>query len=205
MEITREILESISPTANPMVLEEFAATMTEAFPAYDVDRPLRAAHFLAQAAHESGGFRVFVENLNYSADRLLVVFPKYFRGVNTNAYARNPQKIANRVYASRMGNGDEASGDGWRFRGRGIFQVTGRSNYETLGDALGIDIVNDPDLATMSDNAVYLALEYWQRRGLNADADRDDIVTVTKKINGGTHGLDERQSYLRRAKKALGI
>lgn len=205
MEITLEILQEIAPNARDDVLEAFATTMSEVFEEYGINTPLRAAHFLAQAAHECGEFTVFAENLNYSAKRLVEVFPKYFRDVDPNAYARKPEKIANRVYANRMGNGDEESGDGYAYRGRGIFQLTGRSNYRTIGEALDIDLEGDPDQALASDVAVLVALQYWKSRGLNALADKDDIVGVTKKINGGTIGLDHRKQLLKAAKKALGI
>jgi putative chitinase len=205
MEITGDILKEIAPNARIEVLDAFAETMTELFEQYKITTPLRAAHFLAQAAHECGGFTVFAENLNYSAKRLTEVFPKYFRDANPNAYARKPEKIANRVYANRMGNGDEDSGDGYKYRGRGIFQLTGKANYKTIGDAIEVDLVDDPDAALSSDVAVQVALEYWSKRGLNALADKDDIVGITKKINGGTNGLEDRKDYLEKAKEALGI
>jgi putative chitinase len=161
--------------------------------------PERAAHFFAQTAHETGGFKAFSENLNYSADGLNKIFPKYFKnaGKDANAYARNPEKIANVVYASRMGNGDEASGDGWKYRGRGALQLTGKSNYQAFADYLKKpEIMTNPDLVA-TEFAFESAIFFFDRnklwdicdKGVNADT----ILAITKRINGGTHGLDDRK------------
>lgn len=206
MSITFEQFKSICPTAQDEVLEGFLEDLDQYFEDFDLTTPLRQAHFLAQAAHETGGFRVFVENLNYSAQGLRKVFPRYFpTDDDANVYARKPVSIANRVYANRMGNGSEQSGEGWKFRGRGVFQITGKSNYNVMANRLQIDCVNNPDLLLSSDNALASALVYWTENDLNKLADKDDIIAVTKKINGGTNGLDERKAYLRRAKNALGL
>jgi putative chitinase len=161
--------------------------------------PERAAHFFAQTAHETGGFKAFSENLNYSADGLNKIFPKYFKnaGRDANAYARNPEKIANVVYASRMGNGDEASGDGWKFRGRGALQLTGKANYQAFADYLKKpEIMTNPDLVATEfsfESAVFFfdKNKLWDicDKGVNADT----ILAITKRINGGTHGLDDRK------------
>ena len=162
-----------------------------------MDTPLRKAHFLAQVAHESGGLKYSAENLNYSAQGLRSVFGKYFKTNDIAAlYARKPEKIANRVYADRMGNGNEASGDGWKFRGRGLIQLTGKDNYQQFAKDYGIDCVNNPDLLLDPQFALASACWFWQKRNLNTFADKDDIVMVTKRINGGVNGLNDRQQYL---------
>ncbi len=172
---------------------------------YDINTPLRAAHFLAQVAHESGGFRYVEENLNYSAHALKSVFGKYFKDDTlVSNYARHPQKIANRVYANRMGNGSERSGDGWRYRGRGLIQLTGKSNYTQYAEARCVDVVQTPDLVAKDPTlATDVAGWYWDSRTLNRYADNDDLRAITKRINGGYHGLKDRQFYLNRAKNAL--
>jgi len=153
------------------------------------------AHFLAQCALESTGFTATVENLNYSAQRLLQVFPKYFRGVDPNAYARNPEKIGSRVYANRMGNGDEASGDGFKFRGRGYIQLTGKNNYTSFSKFVGEDCVANPDLVATKYPLASAAF-FFKSNNIWAICDRgaDDatVTKVTKAVNGGTHGLPER-------------
>lgn len=171
-----------------------------------VQSRLHLAHFLAQAAHECGGFSRFVENLNYSAPALLKTWPRHFptREI-ARRYERKPEAIANRAYADRMGNGPEGSGDGWRFRGRGIFQLTGRDNYTAGGEALGLDLVANPELAAVPSNAVRLALWFWDSRKLSRLADRDDVRAVTKGINGGLIGLDDRKARLLSARRALGV
>ena len=156
---------------------------------YDINTPFRLSIFLGQCDHESGGFKVTSENLNYSSDRLLVVFPTHFKGVDVTKYNRNPQMVANRVYANRMGNGDEMSGDGWKFRGRGYIQITGKDNYTKYGD------VNNPDRLS-SDLALDSAAWFWKVEGLNqlADSGLENISEITKRINGGELGLIHRTS-----------
>jgi putative chitinase len=157
----------------------------------------QAAHFFGQCAHESGGFKVFSENLNYSAQGLNGIFKKYFPTVaSTNGYARKPEKIANKVYAGRMGNGPESSGDGWKFRGRGPIQLTGKSNYTAFATDIGRpDVLTNPDLVT-SELAFESALWFFRKNNLFAIADKgvtDAVITqITKRVNGGTHGLDDR-------------
>lgn len=156
--------------------------------------PESASHFFAQCAHETGNFIVFRENLNYSADGLLRIFPKYFDAVKARQYARQPERIANRAYADRMGNGDEASGDGWRYRGRGAIQLTGKHNYREFADWLGKTI--DPD-----DVADLYAFEsaqfYFDRHKLWKYCDvvsNTSIALLTRAINGGTHGIEDRKA-----------
>ena len=163
---------------------------------FNMTNPLRLSHFLAQAAHESGNFKFLKENLNYSADSLLKVFSKYFKDKATaEKYARNPEKIANRVYASRMGNGDEAPGDGFKFRGRGYIQLTGKDNYKAFSNFIGEDCVANPDLVSDKYPLVSAAW-FFDKNNLWTLCDKgatDDVVTaVTKRVNGGTHGLTER-------------
>ena len=157
--------------------------------------PVQAAHFFAQTAHESGNFKAFSENLNYSAEGLLRIFPKYFDQATANKYARQPEKIANRVYANRMGNGDEASGEGHKYKGRGALQLTGKSNYKDFADWLGKTI--DPN-AVADEYAFESAKYFFDKNKLWAICDKgvDDatILALTKRINGGTHGLDDRKA-----------
>lgn len=165
--------------------------------AYYKMTPERAAHFFAQTSHESGGFKVFSENLNYSAQGLQGVFGKYFPGNLEESYARKPEKIANRVYASRMGNGDEASGDGWKFRGRGALQLTGKSNYQLFSNYLKKpEIMENPDLVA-TEYAFESAIFFFDKNKLwdicDKGVNKDTILALTKRINGGTHGLADRE------------
>ena len=160
--------------------------------------PERAAHFFAQTAHETGEFKLFTENLNYSAKGLQGVFGKYFPGNLEESYARQPEKIASRVYADRMGNGNEASGDGWKYRGRGALQLTGKSNYKAFADYLNKpEILDNPDLVS-SDYAFESAMFFFDRNKLwsicDKGVDAASILSLTKRINGGTNGLDHRSA-----------
>ncbi len=168
---------------------------------FQINTPLRLAHFLAQCGHESGGFRLTQENLNYSAKGLNGIFKKYFpTEAAAAAYARNPQKIANKVYANRMENGSEASGDGYKFRGRGYIQLTGRANYTAFGKAIGEDIVNNPDIVS-GKHALLSAAWFWSKNGLNklADGGAGDatVTSITKRVNGGTIGLADRIKHFK--------
>jgi putative chitinase len=168
---------------------------------FQINTPLRLAHFLAQCGHESGGFRATQENLNYSAKGLNGIFKKYFpTEASAAAYARNPQKIANKVYANRMSNGDEASGDGYKFRGRGYIQLTGRANYTLFGKAIGEDVTANPDVVS-GKYALLSAAWFWSNNGLNklADGGSTDAVvtTITRRVNGGTIGLADRIKHFK--------
>jgi putative chitinase len=168
---------------------------------FGINTPLRLAHFLAQCGHESAGFKATSENLNYSAKGLMGIFKKYFPTESiANAYQRNPQKIANKVYANRMANGDEASGDGYKFRGRGYIQLTGRDNYTQFGKAIGEDIPSNPDVVA-SKYPLLSAAWFWSKNGLNklADGGSTDAVvtTITKRVNGGTIGLADRIKHFK--------
>src|SRR6185295_16711689 len=181
--------------------EQYLPHLEETLPKHGIaDTRLRLAHFFAQVLHESGSMRFDMENLNYSSDALRRVFGKYFpTAEDADACARNPEKIANRVYANRMGNGDERSGDGWRYRGRGLIQVTGRGNYREAGDALELPLEAQPALLEQPQHAALSAAWFWKSHLLNALADQQrpedddaDFVTITKKINGRTTGLAQR-------------
>lgn len=170
-------------------------TMKKAMEFYKLT-PVRAAHFFAQTAHETGGFKTFSENLNYSADGLQKIFGKYFPGDLENSYAKQPQKIANRVYANRMGNGTEESGDGWKFRGRGALQLTGKDNYKAFADYLDKpEIIDNPDLVA-TEYSFESAFFFFDRNKLWTICDQGindaAILALTKRINGGTHGLADR-------------
>lgn len=168
---------------------------------YGINTPLRIAHFMAQIEHESG-LKPISENLNYSSQGLSKTFKKYFPTIElANKYQRQPEKIANRVYANRMGNGDEKSGEGWKYRGRGFIQITGKENYFRLLNDTDIDFLKNPDLLLQEANAMISALWFWKIKGLNKFADLDDILTITKRINGGTNGLEHRKKLLEKYKE----
>ena len=206
--ITRAQLLAVMPNA-AAVADRFLKPLTEAMSRYAIDTPARQAAFLAQLAHESAELRRTQENLNYSWERLRKIFPRYFRSdAEAQAYDRQPERIANRVYANRMLNGDETSGDGWRFRGRGPIQVTGRENYRKSGRALAINLESDPDRLLDPAAGCLVAAWYWHSRGLNAlaDADTEDgFREISRRINGGFVGLQERIHFWERARQALGL
>lgn len=172
---------------------------------FGISTRARTAAFLAQLGHESGGLSRIEENLNYSGGRLLQVFERHFTVQQAQAYAHKPERIGSRVYASRMGNGDERSGDGYRYRGRGPIQITGADNYRWIGDLLGLPLLDQPDLLLELEHGAASAAAYWRGRGLNALADAGDILGMTKKINGGRHGLADRTDRWNGAKAALGV
>jgi predicted chitinase len=187
--------------------EQYIDDLEKTLPKYGIaDSKARLAHFFAQVLHESGCMRYDMENLNYSADALRRVFGKYFKTqAQAEAYARRPEKIASRVYANRMGNGDEASGDGWKYRGRGLIQLTGKSNYQAFADWIGdARIVDEPDLVS-SEYAVQSAVFFWDRNQLNTLADTDDIVGLTRRVNGGENGLAHRRELLNKASGLLAM
>ena len=201
MMLTFDALHAIMPRANASV---WAPALEDAMAEFDIASPVRAAAFLAQLAHESSELTRLAENLNYSVEGLLKTFGKYFSPTLALSYAREPERIANRVYANRMENGDEASGDGWKYRGRGPIQLTGRENYRKAGAALGADLVANPDSVIAPLVGSRVACWFWSNRKLNALADVGDFLQITKRINGGVNGLAEREAYWRRAKQALG-
>jgi putative chitinase len=177
------------------------AMIPDTAPKFEINTPLRLAHFLAQCGHESGGFKVTQENLNYSAKGLMGIFKKYFPDETTaNAYQRNPEKIANKVYSSRMGNGSEASGEGYKFRGRGYIQLTGKDNYTAFGKAINENIAAAPEKVG-TDYALLSAAWFFNKNKLHVMADggaTDAVVTsITKRVNGGTIGLDDRIKHFK--------
>ena len=187
--------------------EQYIEDLEELLPRYAIAASQkRMAHFFSQVLHESGCMRFDTENLNYSSKALRAVFGKYFRNEQeANAYARRPEKIANRVYANRMGNGSEESGDGWRYRGRGLIQLAGKSNYQAFAEWLGDqEVLNTPDVVA-SDYAVHSAVFYWDKNNLNEIADQHDIETMTKRINGGCNGLAHRRELFNKANGLLAM
>lgn len=183
---------------------KYCTALNAAMAKYHINTPLRQAYFLGQIAVESGCLSVVQEGLSYGADRLMTVWAKRFPTMGiAMQYARQPQKLANFVYANRMGNGPPESGDGYRYRGRGLKQLTGRDNYTAYQAASGKQVVSNPDLLLQPDAAADSAAWFWSKNGLNALADDCDIVGITLKVNGGTTGLLKRTQFSERAKKAL--
>ena len=200
---TQEQLKEMIPR-NPYVPQWYEA-VSSILPEYEINTPQRVAAFLAQCAHESGGFVFLKENLNYKAPSLRKVFPKYFQDDATaSAYANKPEKIANRVYANRMGNGDESSGDGWRYCGRGLIQLTGKDNYTFFAASLDIPVEEASEYLQTFEGAVQSACFFWEQNSLNKWADSGDILTLTKRINGGTIGLEDRIKHYEHALHIFG-
>lgn len=171
---------------------------------YKINTPLRLAHFLAQCAHESTNFTRVEENLNYSAERLLQVFPRYFTSESAHEYEHNKRRIASRVYANRMGNGDEETQDGWIYRGRGYIQLTGINNYKQFDKSCNDDVLNNPELVATK-HPLASAAWFWDSLNLNYLADRNDITAITKKVNGGTNGLDDRIKYFNKYHELIAL
>ena len=204
--ITEQNFNEVVPDVNWNYAKKYVPLFDTVLPNYGIDTPLRKAQFLAQVAHESGGFKFVVENLNYSANALYNVFRKYFPNLEiANEYARQQEKIANKVYANRMGNGNEASGEGWKFKGRGLIQLTGKSNYQQLSEASGQNFIDKPEQVAEPEWALTSACWYWKKNNINKYADEDDVHMVTKRINGGYNGLQDRQHYLEEFKKIFNV
>jgi putative chitinase len=190
---------------NPPYAEQWYEALCQILPDYEIDTPQRLAAFLAQTAHESGGYRAIKENLNYRAATLRKVFPKYFPTDESAAqYAGKPEMIANKVYGSRMGNGDESSGDGYRYCGRGLIQLTGKDNYTRYAQSLEISVEEASEHLTTFEGCVQSAAWFWENNNLNQWADKGDILTLTKRINGGTIGLEDRIKHYNHAVHVLG-
>jgi putative chitinase len=206
MELTLEQLKQLLPK-NPYV-DHWHHALAQLLPDYEINTPKRVAAFIAQCSHESGGFTALKENLNYKAATLRKIFPKYFPDDATaNAYANRPDKqqaIANKVYANRMGNGPEESGDGFRYCGRGLIQLTGKQNYTWFAASLGIPVEEASEYLQTFEGAAQSACWFWETNKLNQFADSGDIVTLTKRINGGTIGLDDRIKHYEHALHVLG-
>jgi putative chitinase len=180
--------------------------LNETFKRFNISTPRQQAAFLGQCGHECGNFRVLEENLNYRAETLMKIWPRRFPTLEVaNQYAKNPKKIANKVYADRMGNRDEASGDGYRFRGRGCIQLTGSANYFHAGKALGVDFIMEPDLVATPQYAALTAGFFWNTQKLNAIAESGNNLALTKKINGGTIGLNDRILHTNQALALLSL
>lgn len=176
----------------PALVQRYSKMLDKTMLEYAVVTRNQRSMFLSQLLHESAMMTAIIENLNYSELGLMKVFKKYFDRNSAKRYARQPERIANRVYANRMGNGNEDSGDGWRFRGRGLIQLTGRENYIACGKGLGIDLIKDPDYLLTPEGSTRSAGWFWKSKKLGESADRGDVVTNTKIINGGTNGLAHR-------------
>jgi putative chitinase len=189
---------------NPYIDHWYSALNT-ILPDYEINTPQRVAAFLAQCAHESGNFTALHENLNYRAVTLRKVFPKYFPTDElAEQYAQQPEKIANRVYGGRMGNGDEASGDGYRYCGRGLIQLTGKQNYTKFAESIDTPVDEVPEFLGTFEGAIQSACWFWETNNLNQYADSGDILTKTKRINGGTIGLEDRQQHYNHALQVFG-
>lgn len=210
------ILKSVFPLSTEANRAKYNKSLVLAMLKYNIDTPNRKRAFLAQVGHESGQLSAVSENLNYSASALRRVFGKYFPDdIAANEYARKPEMIANKVYANRMGNGDEASGDGWKYRGRGLIQITGKNNYEDLnvdmlGRNPGINLLQNPDLLATPEYAALSAAWFWKKSGLNELADKlggsDDhevFKHITRRINGGYNGLADRVELYENAKRYI--
>ena len=182
--------------------EEWFEPLTETFFRYEINTPKRQAAFIGQCQHESNNFRTLKENLNYSAEALCRVWPTRFASIEeAQPYNRNPEKIANKVYSGRLGNTD--IGDGWKYIGRGLIQITGKQNYTLAGDALRADFLRMPDLVLQPRYAALTAGWYWNKRNLNKEADESDYETMTRKINGGLIGLVDRIKHIQVAATIL--
>jgi putative chitinase len=187
-------------------LDYWYNAICEILPVYDINTPERVAAWLAQCAHESGNFRFLKENLNYRAESLLKTFPKYFKTLEeAKRYEKKPEMIANRVYANRMGNGDESTGDGFRYLGRGLIQLTGKNNYTLFAAAVDTPLEEIPEYLQTFEGAVQSACWFWEQNNLNQWADKKDIMTLTKRINGGTIGLEDRIKHYNHALHMFGV
>lgn len=196
-----ELIWLLAPKAIPPYRAAFDLADT-VLPQFGISTPLRLMHFLAQALHETAGLTVLEENLNYTVERLMQVWPGRFKTMDlARFYARNPRALANKVYGNRLGNRDEE--DGWFFRGRGLLQITGRANYEQVGRVLDLDLAHEPELVLTPAHGLAVAACIWHLRGANTAADLDDVRAVTKAVNGGTKGLDMRAAWLRKVHKAF--
>jgi len=185
--------------------QKWLEPLNAAFAKYDISTPARQASFIGQCSHESGNFRILEENLHYSATALMRVWPSRFPNLEVaNQFAGNAEKIANKVYAGRMGNGDEESGDGWKYHGRGLIQLTGKDNYANCGSSLSVDLLGNPDMLLDPKYAALSAGWFWGKKGLNSLADSQDYDTMTKRINGGLIGLDDRKAKIAKAISVLG-
>ena len=199
----KEHLAQVIP-GNPY-LDHWHHALSEILPEYEINTPKRVAAFLAQCAHESGGFKFLKENLNYRAETLVKLFKKYFPTLEeAKKYEKQPEKIANKIYGGRMGNGPEASGDGFRYCGRGLIQLTGKDNYTLFAASIDTPIEEIPEYLQTFEGAIQSACYFWESTGLNKEADTGDIKTMTRKINGGYIGLEDRIKHYEHALHIFG-
>lgn len=202
--LTRDQLAKLIP-GNPYI-DHWHDALSRCLPDYEINTPPRVAAFIAQCAHESGGFKFLKENLNYKAQSLMRVWPRLFPNAEVaNQYAGKPEMIANRAYGGRMGNGPEETGDGWKFCGRGLIQLTGRNNYQAFADSIETPIEDIPEYLATFEGAVQSACWFWESNNLNVFADKGDILNLTKRINGGTLGLEDRVKHYNHALHVLGV
>jgi putative chitinase len=202
--LDRDFFTAFTPHALPAYVDALVSTGNYLLLGFGISaNPKRLSNFLAQIAHETSGFALVVEDANYSKARLLQVWPRFFNEQNADSYANNPEKVLNLVYANRLGNGPESSGDGWKYRGRGFLQFTGRDEYERFSKETGIDLINNPDSMGDSHVSLLIAASYWYNSGLNALADQDDLTAISRKITGGSFGLADRKNFAELARKLL--
>lgn len=200
--LTQDHLEKLLPNNN--YISDWHESLITNLPEYEINTVLRIAAFIAQCSHESSNFKILKENLNYKPESLMRVWPRHFPTIEiANQYGRQPEKIANKAYANRMGNGDEDSGDGWKFAGKGLIQLTGRNNYQKFADSIDMDIEELPEYLVTFDGAVKSACWFWNVNNLNILADAGDIKSMTKKINGGFIGLEDRTKHYNHALEIL--
>lgn len=199
--ITKDRMIQFVPATNQDIVLCAAPRLEELRTRYGCITPMQVAHLMAQLAHESGGFARLVENLDYRAERIVVIWPK-LKGREAEL-AHNPQMLASAAYALKNGNGIESTRDGWKYRGRGFIQLTGRANYLKYGEMIGVEIINRPERAAWPEIASELALAYWRNAGCNALAANDDVPGVTRAINGGFTGLEERKKLTAHAKEVF--
>lgn len=186
--------------------EELVEVLNKVLPKYEINTKKRIAAFLAQCGHESAGFTVLAENLNYSAEGLCKTFPKRFPSITVSQpYHRQPEKIANKIYSDRMGNGNEASGDGYKFRGRGAIQLTGKDNYSKFSTSIDKSLDDTVKYCETLEGAICSAAWFWTINKINDIADKEDLTTMTKKINGGTIGLEDRKKHYTHAMEILNV
>ena len=185
--------------------EKWLEPLNAAFAKYDITTPIRQASFIGQCTHESNNFKTLEENLNYRPETLMKTWPSRFPDLPTAMkYAHHQEAIANKVYGGRMGNGVEETGDGWKYHGRGLIQLTGKENYANCGSGIGMDLLSSPGLLIDPKYATLSAGWFWNKKGLNALADAGDYETMTKRINGGLIGLDDRKAKIAKAISVLG-
>jgi putative chitinase len=203
--ITESQLRKLFPGAKEATVKAFAAKSKALFKEFGIsDKTIRKEYFLAQIAHETGGLTRSIENLSYSAQRLTEIWPTRFPTLaSAQPYANSPEKLANKVYADRMGNGPPESGDGYRYRGRGYIQITGKDGYRQTGLRAGLDLVSSPERAVATEDALRVACAFWKWKDLNPLCDKRAFEEVTRRINGGLIGLDDRLEWLKKVRSVL--